>query len=131
VPVARIPKSPHCPRSSRPRSGSKAAATKPPPRCFTRSANRSKKEWLLGPTHEEVITLLVAAENQLLPSIAKNFYQIQVKFRDESARASACMRAREFIMKDAYSFDVTDDAAAGETTRKCTTLTPAYFARCG
>src|SRR6185436_18993990 len=63
------------------------------------SANR---EWLLGPTHEEVITQLVAAEINSYRQLPKNFYQIQVKFRDEIRPRFGLMRAREFIMKDAY-----------------------------
>ena len=73
--------------------------------------DRAKKEWVLGPTHEEVITQLVANEINTYRSLPKNFYQIQVKFRDEIRPRFGLMRAREFIMKDAYSFDVSDEAA--------------------
>src|SRR5204862_4123129 len=73
--------------------------------------DRAKKEWILGPTHEEVITTLVADELNSYRQLPKNFYQIQVKFRDEIRPRFGLMRAREFIMKDAYTFDVSDEAA--------------------
>src|SRR3954447_2191794 len=73
--------------------------------------DRAKKEWVLGPTHEEVITTLVAGEIASYRQLPKNFYQIQTKFRDEIRPRFGLMRAKEFIMKDAYSFDTTDEAA--------------------
>src|SRR5438445_10629496 len=73
--------------------------------------DRAKKEWVLGPTHEEVITTLVAGEINSYRQLPKNFYQIQTKFRDEIRPRFGLMRAKEFIMKDAYSFDVSDEAA--------------------
>src|ERR1044072_5903095 len=73
--------------------------------------DRAKKEWVLGPTHEEVITTLVAGEINSYRQMPKNFYQIQTKFRDEIRPRFGPMRAKEFIMKDAYSFDATDEAA--------------------
>jgi prolyl-tRNA synthetase len=73
--------------------------------------DRAKKEWVLGPTAEEVITTLVAGEINSYRQMPKNFYQIQVKFRDEIRPRFGLMRAKEFIMKDAYSFDATDEAA--------------------
>ncbi len=76
--------------------------------------DRAKKEWVLGPTHEEVITTLVAGEINSYRQMPKNFYQIQTKFRDEIRPRFGLMRAKEFIMKDAYSFDATDEAGAGE-----------------
>src|SRR5713101_441197 len=66
--------------------------------------DRAKREWLLGPTHEEVITTLVAGEINSYRQLPKNFYQIQTKFRDELRPRFGLMRAKEFIMKDAYSF---------------------------
>ncbi|MBL67097.1 MAG: proline--tRNA ligase [Verrucomicrobiales bacterium] len=69
------------------------------------------REWLLGPTHEEVITTLAAAEIDSYRQMPLNFYQIQTKFRDEIRPRFGLMRAREFIMKDAYSFDGTDEGA--------------------
>src|SRR5437667_5158536 len=73
--------------------------------------DRAKKEWVLGPTHEEVITSLAANEISSYRQLPKNFYQIQVKFRDEIRPRFGLMRAKEFIMKDAYTFDVSDEAA--------------------
>ena len=73
--------------------------------------DRANKEWLLGPTHEEVITSLVANEINSYRQMPKNFYQIQTKFRDEIRPRFGLMRAKEFIMKDAYSFDATDEAS--------------------
>src|SRR6266478_4252950 len=73
--------------------------------------DRAKKEWVMGPTHEEVITTLVAGEINSYRQLPKNFYQIQLKFRDEIRPRFGLMRAKEFIMKDAYSFDVSDEAA--------------------
>ena len=73
--------------------------------------DRAKKEWVLSPTAEEVITTLSAAEINSYRQLPANFYQISVKFRDEIRPRFGLMRAKEFIMKDAYSFDATDDAA--------------------
>src|SRR5581483_6881623 len=68
-------------------------------------------EFVLGPTHEEVITPLVKAEITSYRDLPKNFYQIATKFRNEIRPRYGLMRAREFIMMDAYSFDVNDDAS--------------------
>ncbi len=68
-------------------------------------------EFVLGPTHEEVITPLVKAEISSYRDLPKNFYQIATKFRNEIRPRYGLMRAREFIMMDAYSFDTTDDNA--------------------
>ena len=68
-------------------------------------------EFVLGPTHEEVITPLVKAELTSYRDLPKNFYQIATKFRNEIRPRYGLMRAREFIMMDAYSFDATDDGA--------------------
>lgn len=92
--------------------------------------DRSKKEWVLGPTHEEVITLLVAAEINSYRQLPKNFYQIQVKFRDEIRPRFGLMRSREFFMKDAYSFDVSDEAAQVSYQKMYDAYTR-IFARCG
>ena len=67
------------------------------------------REWLLGPTHEEVITSIASTEINSYRQLPVNFYQIQTKFRDEIRPRFGLMRAREFIMKDAYSFDATDE----------------------
>ncbi|MDO8545574.1 MAG: proline--tRNA ligase [Opitutaceae bacterium] len=68
-------------------------------------------EFVLGPTHEEVITPLVKAEITSYRDLPKNFYQIATKFRNEIRPRYGLMRAREFIMMDAYSFDANDDGA--------------------
>ena len=70
--------------------------------------NRSHQEFVLGPTHEEVITELAAAYLKTYQSLPKILYQIQTKFRDELRPRFGIIRTKEFIMKDAYSFDVDD-----------------------
>ena len=92
--------------------------------------DRAKKEWLLGPTHEEVITTLAAGEINSYKQMPKNFYQIQTKFRDEIRPRFGLMRAKEFIMKDAYSFDATDEAAQA-SYRKMYDAYARIFQRCG
>lgn len=92
--------------------------------------DRAKKEWVLGPTHEEVITSLVANEVNSYRQLPRNFYQIQVKFRDEIRPRFGLMRAKEFIMKDAYSFDVSDEAAQ-VSYQKMYDAYSRIFARCG
>lgn len=68
-------------------------------------------EYVLGPTHEEVITPLVKQEISSYRDLPKNFFQIATKFRNEIRPRFGLMRAREFVMMDAYSFDATDDGA--------------------
>ena len=92
--------------------------------------DRAKKEWVLGPTHEEVITTLAAGEISSYRQLPKNFYQIQVKFRDEIRPRFGLMRAKEFIMKDAYSFDVSDEAAMA-SYHKMYDAYKRIFDRCG
>jgi prolyl-tRNA synthetase len=92
--------------------------------------DRAKKEWLLGPTHEEVITTLVAGEISSYRQLPKNFYQIQTKFRDEIRPRFGLMRAKEFIMKDAYSFDTTDEGAQA-SYQKMYNAYVRIFQRCG
>jgi prolyl-tRNA synthetase len=67
--------------------------------------DRQSRKMVLGPTHEEVITHLAAREIQSYRQLPVTFYQIQTKFRDEIRPRFGLMRAKEFIMKDAYSFD--------------------------
>ena len=69
-----------------------------------RIQDRHKRDFCYGPTHEEVITDLVRREIRSYKQLPVNFYQIQTKFRDEIRPRFGVMRAREFIMKDAYSF---------------------------
>lgn len=92
--------------------------------------DRAGREWLLGPTHEEVITTLVANEINSYRQLPRNFYQIQVKFRDEIRPRFGLMRAKEFIMKDAYSFDATDEAATVSYQKMYNAYTR-IFRRCG
>ncbi len=92
--------------------------------------DRAKKEWLLGPTHEEVITTLAAGEISSYRQLPKNFYQVQTKFRDEIRPRFGLMRAKEFIMKDAYSFDATDEAAMASYSKMYDAYTR-IFNRCG
>jgi len=74
-----------------------------------RLQDRQKRDFVVGPTHEEVITDIVRREIRSYKQLPVNFYQIQTKFRDEIRPRFGVMRAREFVMKDAYSFDT--DAA--------------------
>jgi prolyl-tRNA synthetase len=91
------------------------------------SANR---EWVLSATAEEVITGVAASEINSYRQLPRNFYQISVKFRDEIRPRFGLMRAREFIMKDAYSFDVSDEAAQ-VTYQKMYDAYAHIFERCG
>jgi len=76
-----------------------------------RFKDRHDRDGCLGPTHEEVITDLVRKEIQSYKQMPVNFYQIQTKFRDEIRPRFGVMRSREFLMKDAYSFDVDEEGA--------------------
>jgi prolyl-tRNA synthetase len=71
--------------------------------------DRHQRDFLFGPTHEEVITDIVRKDVRSYRQLPLNLYQIQTKFRDEIRPRFCVMRAREFIMKDAYSFDVDKD----------------------
>lgn len=79
-----------------------------------RLKDRHQRDFCVGPTHEEVITDLFRREVKSYKQLPINFYQIQTKFRDEIRPRFGVMRAREFIMKDAYSFHV-DQASLQET----------------
>jgi prolyl-tRNA synthetase len=76
-----------------------------------RFQDRKGGDFCLGPTHEEVITDMVRGEINSYKQLPVNIYQIQTKFRDEPRPRFGLLRAREFIMKDAYSFDVDEEAA--------------------
>jgi prolyl-tRNA synthetase len=76
-----------------------------------RLKDRKKSDYHLGPTHEEIITDLARHEIKSYRDMPKNLYQIQSKFRDEPRPRGGLLRCREFVMKDAYSFDVDDEAA--------------------
>lgn len=90
----------------------------------------SNRLWFLSPTAEEVITTLAANEINSYRQLPKNFYQVSVKFRDEIRPRFGLMRAKEFIMKDAYSFDATDEAAMA-SYRKMYDAYTRIFERCG
>ena len=77
-----------------------------------RFKDRHQRDFVLGPTHEEVITDLVRKEIRSYKQLPANFYQIQTKFRDEIRPRFGVMRAREFIMKDAYSFHLDRNSLA-------------------
>jgi prolyl-tRNA synthetase len=87
-------------------------------------------EFVLGPTHEEIITPLVRTEITSYRDLPKNFFQIATKFRNEIRPRFGLMRAREFIMKDAYSFDATDDGATQSYLRMKEAYAK-FFARVG
>lgn len=76
-----------------------------------RFKDRNEREYCLGPTHEEVITDLVRGEVRSYRQLPVRLYQIQTKFRDEIRPRFGLMRGREFIMKDGYSFDATEEGA--------------------
>ncbi len=90
----------------------------------------SGRQWFLSPTAEEVITTLTANEINSYRQLPKNFYQISLKFRDEIRPRFGLMRAKEFIMKDAYSFDTTDEGAMAAYKKMYDAYTR-IFARCG
>ncbi|HEY1098269.1 MAG TPA: proline--tRNA ligase, partial [Myxococcota bacterium] len=95
-----------------------------------RFKDRKGSDFVIGPTHEEVITALVRDEVKSYKQLPVNLYQIQTKFRDEVRPRFGLMRGREFVMKDAYSFHV-DEADAH---REYDAMYRAYsriFARCG
>ncbi len=76
-----------------------------------RLRDRKGGEYHLGPTHEEIITDMVRREVKSYRQLPVNLYQIQMKYRDEPRPRAGLLRCREFLMKDAYSFDVDDEAA--------------------
>ncbi len=95
-----------------------------------RLKDRHGRDLVLGPTHEEIVTFLVRGELRSYRQLPINLYQIQVKFRDEIRPRFGLMRGREFIMKDAYTFDATEESFKKSYQR----MIDAYFAvfnRCG
>ncbi|MDR4479183.1 MAG: proline--tRNA ligase [Nitrospira sp.] len=95
-----------------------------------RFKDRHERDFCLGPTHEEVITDLFRREVRSYRQMPLNFYQIQTKFRDEIRPRFGLMRGREFIMKDAYSFD-RDEAGARLNYQKMYDAYNRIFTRCG
>ncbi len=95
-----------------------------------RFKDRHQRDYCLGPTHEEVITDIVRREVRSYRNLPLNLYQIQTKFRDEIRPRFGLMRGREFIMKDAYSFDADEESL----DRQYRAMYQAYcniFERCG
>ena len=91
--------------------------------------DRHEREFCLGPTHEEVITDLVRDEVRSYKDLPINLYQIQTKYRDEIRPRFGVLRSREFIMKDAYSFDI-DEAGLEESYNEMYDAYARIFDRC-
>jgi prolyl-tRNA synthetase len=95
-----------------------------------RFKDRNERDFCLGPTHEEVITDLIRNEIRSYKELPRTLYQIQTKFRDEIRPRFGLMRGREFVMKDAYSFDINDEGVE----KNYRLMSKAYhniFKRCG
>jgi prolyl-tRNA synthetase len=95
-----------------------------------RFLDRHEREYCFGPTHEEIITDLVRREVHSYRQMPLNLYQIQVKFRDEIRPRFGLIRSREFIMKDAYSFDL-DESGAEACYQAMYDAYNRIFQRCG
>ncbi|MDJ0750323.1 MAG: proline--tRNA ligase [Woeseiaceae bacterium] len=95
-----------------------------------RMRDRHEREFCFGPTHEEVITDIARRELRSYKQLPVNYYQIQTKFRDEIRPRFGVMRSREFIMKDAYSFDIDRDGMQASYDRMHDAYT-AIFERLG
>jgi prolyl-tRNA synthetase len=95
-----------------------------------RLKDRHQRDFCFGPTHEEIITDLARAELRSYRQLPVNFYQIQTKFRDEIRPRFGVMRAREFLMKDAYSFHA-DHASLQQTYEAMHAAYSRIFRRCG
>lgn len=95
-----------------------------------RISDRHQRDFCYGPTHEEVITDLVRQEIRSYKQLPVNFYQIQTKFRDEIRPRFGLMRAREFLMKDAYSFHL-DQACLQQTYNRMHDAYSRIFERIG
>ncbi len=95
-----------------------------------RFKDRHQRDCCLGPTHEEVVTDVARREIHSYRQLPVNLYQIQTKFRDEIRPRFGLMRGREFVMKDAYSFDASE-AGAEESYRKMREAYNRIFKRCG
>jgi prolyl-tRNA synthetase len=95
-----------------------------------RMRDRHEREFCFGPTHEEVITDIARRELRSYKQLPVNYYQIQTKFRDEIRPRFGVMRAREFVMKDAYSFHI-DQASLDETYQSMADAYTRIFSRLG
>jgi prolyl-tRNA synthetase len=82
-----------------------------------RLKDRKDNDYLLGPTHEEVFTMMVKGEFSSYRDLPLSIYQIQTKYRDEARPRAGILRGREFVMKDSYSFDI-DDAGLDISYKK-------------
>ncbi|GIW49040.1 MAG: hypothetical protein KatS3mg079_516 [Caloramator sp.] len=92
--------------------------------------DRNDREFCLGPTHEEIFTDIIRNEIKSYKDMPLNLYQIQTKYRDERRPRFGVMRSREFIMKDAYSFD-TSWEGLDESFNKMYRAYNKIFERCG
>ncbi len=95
-----------------------------------RMRDRGERDYCFGPTHEEVITDIARRELRSYKQLPINFYQVQTKFRDEIRPRFGVMRSREFIMKDAYSFDL-DEGGMRIAYQKMHAAYTAIFERLG
>ena len=95
-----------------------------------RIKDRHGREFCLGPTHEEIFTDIVRNDINSYRQLPINLYQIQTKYRDEARPRFGLMRSREFIMKDAYSFD-RDQAGLDKSYEKMYEAYEKIFTRCG
>ena len=95
-----------------------------------RLKDRNGRDFCLGPTHEEIFTDIARADITSHRQLPVNLYQIQTKYRDEARPRFGLMRSREFIMKDAYSFDK-DDSGLDESYKKMFNAYEKIFKRCG
>jgi prolyl-tRNA synthetase len=95
-----------------------------------RLKDRKGADYLLGPTHEEMFTLMVKGEYSSYRDLPLHIYQIQTKYRDEARPRSGIIRGREFVMKDSYSFDL-DDAGLETSYQKHRAAYVATFDRLG
>ena len=96
-----------------------------------RLKDRHERDFCLGPTHEEVITDIARNELKSYRQLPVNFYQIQMKFRDERRPRFGVMRAREFLMKDAYSFHLDQKSLQAGLRRDASSAYTAIFTRLG
>src|SRR5690625_1962664 len=95
-----------------------------------RLKDRHGRDFVLGPTHEEAITRLVRDELNSYKKLPVNLYQIQTKYRDERRPRFGVFRSREFLMKDAYSFDV-DEEGLYKSYQQMYEAYERIFTRCG
>lgn len=93
-------------------------------------SDRKKRNLVLGPTHEEVVSQLFAENVETYKQLPITLYQIQTKFRDEARPRGGLVRTREFTMKDAYSFDIDEDAL-NHSYEKMVQAYEKIFHRCG